>query len=151
MAKGDKQREFDELVAAGMDPKEAARVAGFTRPAQALKRLAARNAPRSFDAMATAIGTPNTAADAPPTDDLELSRKALRAVLAFGDPKFHPAAAKALADMAPPPTKDSGPPCVVVFRGREPAPGAVVLPSDVDPGDLLEALRLLRAGRLATA
>jgi len=130
-----KRREFERLVAAGVPTEDAVAQAGFSRPAQALKRIEQRAAAlRAEPEQIT------------PENDTDLARATLRTVARLADGSPAVTAAKALLEHAPavPTATQPGlPPQVVIFHNRVGGKGYVSVPSTVPVERVADAIRLL--------
>ncbi|MEY4577447.1 MAG: hypothetical protein RL701_2150 [Pseudomonadota bacterium] len=136
---GPKSAEFERLLSDGVEPLEAARRAGYTRPARQLVKR---------DKWAAEEGTKPVAGES----DANLAKRTLRNVarLATTDaPRVQ--AAKALLEQRDV-SDSSQSQTVVVLRGRDPAPNAKGqwVSTDIDPSVLAAAIEHVRARREAS-
>ncbi len=130
---GEKAQEFERLLAEGVEPLEAAKLAGYARPD---KVVAKRERWAREDA----------AKPKPDESDADLARRTLRNVarLATADAPRVAAARELLAST---PDTRAGDQCLVVFRGRE-GKGQYVS-ADIEPEVLAAAIEHVQAQRTA--
>ncbi len=125
---GPKSERFELFIGQGLEPIEAAKAAGYTRPERVVKKR------KAWAAEALALPAPKELTDA------ELAKRTLRSIAELSlldGAKVQ--ASKALIENAPPAAAEGGNGVCVIFSGRE----GTDIRGAVDPHDVAEAVHHL--------